>query len=108
MTFFKDFYIERYETNTAKKKKEQLSLASNKKGSHKDAAYSNVTSLTKMHDVCSRMIDACQKSGNDTKYFLVVLTCYAKMKELDNALYKIVELGKSMNSRPELVRAILS
>jgi hypothetical protein len=98
MTFFKDFYAERYEKNSAIKQKEQLRIGSNgsnAKGIHKGALNSNVTNVTKMHDVCSRMIDACQKCNSDLKYFLVVLTCYVKTKELDKALYNIVEQGKS-------------
>jgi len=42
----------------------------------------------KLNDVCSNLIKICEQL-DDKKYFLVILSCYAKMKDLEKALFKI-------------------
>jgi len=55
----------------------------------KDLNSNNLTkNVTKLNDICSNLIQICEKL-DDKKYFLVILSCYAKMKELEKALFKI-------------------
>jgi elongator complex protein 1 len=55
---------------------------------------SNVLSIKfpkKVDRLCSNLIRICEEL-NAKKYFLVILTCHAKMKELEKALFKICQL----------------
>ena len=72
-SFFKDFYSKE---NTAKQNA-LVSAAKTQDG-------------TKIKDVCSRLIETCQRV-DDTKFFLVTLSCFAKMKDIEKALVKIIQ-----------------
>lgn len=67
-SFFKDHYPEKQA-----KKSEQTGTVKNKK---------------KIGEICTNLISICQKLDS-AKYFLVILSCYAKMKEIDKALFEI-------------------
>lgn len=45
----------------------------------------------KISRLCTKLINICENL-NYKKYFLVIMTCHAKMKELENALFKICQL----------------
>ncbi len=76
LTFYKDHYPEK-----------QLNL---QKDVNSNVSKSSLQVKTKLKEVCTGLIDICQ--GLDAKkFFLVVLTCYAKMKQLENALYTIIQ-----------------
>ena len=72
------FYRDHYEQKAAPKKDLNMNVISEK--------YPE-----KVMKVCSKLIQICQEV-NKEKYFLVILSCHAKMKELEKALYKICQL----------------
>jgi hypothetical protein len=65
----------------------------------KDANSNNLKTIlikNKLNDICSSLIEVCQ-SLDDKKFFLVILSCYAKMKQLENALYKVIQSKGKMS-----------
>jgi hypothetical protein len=52
--------------------------------------YKVVRNETKLRDVCTKLIEICENL-DCKKYFLVILSCFAKMKELEKALFKIIQ-----------------
>ncbi|RNA26145.1 elongator complex 1 [Brachionus plicatilis] len=69
LSFFKDHYPER---NIGKK--EELKPIKS----------------TKIFDVCTKLIEICE-SIDKNKFYLVILSCFAKMKELEKALYRVIQ-----------------
>lgn len=63
-SFFKDYYPDRKSSDTEKH--------------------------SKVQDVCSKLIEICE-SQDPAKFYLVILSCYAKMKELEKALHRIIK-----------------
>lgn len=72
LSFFKDHYPER----NLGKKEEKVST--------------KPKSSQKIVNICTKFIEICEKM-DASKYFLVILSCYAKMKELEKALYKVIQ-----------------
>jgi elongator complex protein 1 len=70
-TIFKDFYTEK------EKKKVGLDLKNN-------------LLKSKISNICQNLINVCL-AKNSVKYFLVILSCFVKMKELENGLQTIIK-----------------
>ena len=70
-TFYKDYYSDKQEN------KIEFDLNKN-------------LLKSKIRDVCQCLIDVCE-AKNSTKYFLVILSCFVKMKELEKGLQKIIK-----------------
>ena len=74
LTFYKDYYESKPLTKDLNTKNEQ-----------------------KLKDICSKLIEICEQK-DDKKYFLVTLSCYAKMKDLEKALVKINQTKNESNT----------
>ena len=74
LTFYKDYYESKPLTNNLNTKNEQ-----------------------KLKDICSKLIEICEQK-DDKKYFLVTLSCYAKLKDLEKALVKINRTKNESNT----------
>ncbi len=75
VTFYKDHYPEK--ASLIKKDQNSNNLAS-KNGK-------------KLSDLCVKLVDICDQIDS-AKYFLVILSCYAKMKDIENGLYRIIRV----------------
>jgi len=71
-SFYKDHYTDRTNIKDA------------------NSNYKVVKNETKLRDVCTKLIQICENT-DCKKYFLVILSCFAKMKELEKALFKIIQ-----------------
>ena len=80
LTFYKDHYADR------------VALQPKPAALPKGASASQKTK-----QICTGLIEICEKVDKK-KYFLVVLSCYAKIKELEKALYKVIETKTTSES----------
>ena len=82
-TFYKDFYSKR-----------DLSKIETLTNCSTPGKQYNEIKTCKIKLVCEQLIDACEKKDS-IKYFLVILSCLVKMKEIEKGLHRII-LSKSI------------
>ena len=89
-TFFKDYYTQKPLQNISVENKKDHNSGSGGKNRSTETKNSTINHVGKTASVCSGLIEVCERLDH-VKYSLVILSCLAKMKELEKALHKIVK-----------------